>query len=135
MRANAITALTDNQSGWRLIMAEPNTNPQVFFTQLSDIAPSLALLLRTYKSRISASISTHDVINGYGVTFIFQVKVDVLTDTCRRCGETQFSAPMPECKQHKFESAWQWIADGEGKDTTEALARADVHAAKWLKKR
>lgn len=66
---------------------------------------------------------------------VFQVQIDVLTDTCRRCGETQFTAPVFECKGHTFEKSWQMIADGEGKDVQAALLKAEPRTRKWLSKR
>lgn len=110
---------------------------EFFFLQLFDVAPAINQLLKTYPSRIRGHVTTGDAINGYGVSVIFQVFIDVLMDRCKGCGETQFSAPNSgDCRNHRFIKVWQEIASGEAKEgTQEALNRADKRVVEWLKKR
>lgn len=110
---------------------------ELFFTQLSDIAPAISRLLKTYPSRIRAHVSTGDVINTYGISIIFQVFIEVLTDRCKGCGETQFSPPnCGDCPNHRFVKEWREIASGETPTgTQEALRRADKLTAEWLRNR
>lgn len=110
---------------------------ELFFTQLSDVAPAISKLLKTYTSRIRANVTTGDALNTYGVSIVFQVFIEVLMDRCKGCGETQFSAPnFGDCRNHRFAKVWQEIASGEAKEGSEgALKRADAHVIKWLKQR
>jgi hypothetical protein len=109
---------------------------ELFFTQLSDVAPAVSKLLKTYPSRIRANVTTGDAINTYGVSIVFQVFVEVLMDRCKNCGETQFTAPVDDCRYHRFRKEWREVASGEAEDGTQgALIRADKHAASWLGKR
>jgi hypothetical protein len=119
------------------MMAVEQYKPELFFIQLSDIAPAISKLLKTYTSRIRAHVSVGDVINRYGVSINYQVFIEVLTDRCRGCNETQFSPPnFGDCKDHRFVKEWREIASGEAKEgTQEALRRADSRVAAWLKKR
>ncbi len=106
------------------------------FLQLSDLAPAISKLLKTYPSRLRAHVSTGDVINTYGISIVYQVFVDVLTDRCKGCGETQFTAPnFGDCPNHRFATDWAEVASGEGEGTEAALERADVRATEWLEKR
>ena len=114
----------------------PESNREVLFVQLSDAAPAISKLLKTYPSRIRAHITTGDALNTYGVSIIFQIFVEVLMDHCKNCGETQFTAPNDDCRYHKFNKEWREVASGESKDGTEAaLKRADKRANEWLKRR
>ncbi len=109
---------------------------ELFFLQLSDVAPAIDKLLKTYPSRIQAHISTGDVINTYGVSIVFQIFVEVLMDRCKNCGETQFTPPNGTCRYHRFKKEWREIASGEAKEgSQDALSRADVGVGKWLGKR
>lgn len=110
---------------------------ELFFTQLSDVAPAINKLLKTYTSRIRAHVSVGDVINHYGVSVNYQVFIDVFTHRCKGCGETQFTAPnFGDCPNHRFVKEWQEIASGEAREgSEEALRRADVKVAEWLEKR
>ena len=112
------------------------SNREVLFVQLSDAAPAINKLLKTYPSRIRAHITTGDAINTYGDSIIFQIFVEVLMDRCKNCGETQFTAPNDHCRYHKFNKEWREVASGESKDGTQAaLKRADKRATEWLKLR
>lgn len=105
----------------------------LFFLQLSDIAPAVSKLLKTYPSRIRAHVSTGDAVNTYGFSVVFQVFIDVSMQRCKGCGETQFSPPnCGDCRNHRFAQEWQEIASGEAESTQEALLRADGHVAEWL---
>lgn len=110
---------------------------ELFFTQLSDVAPAISKLLKTYTSRVHAQVSTGDVINTYGVSIAFQVFIEVLTSRCKGCGETQFTPPnFGDCPNHRFVKEWREIASGEAKEgSQEALKRANVRVEKWLGKR
>jgi hypothetical protein len=109
---------------------------ELFFTQLSDVAPAISKCLKTYPSRIRAHVSTGDVINTYGVSIIYQVFIDVLTDRCKGCGETQFTPPnFGDCPNHRFITEWREVASGEGEGTEAAIILADGHVEGWLKKR
>lgn len=110
---------------------------ELFFTQLSDVAPAISKLLKTYPSRIRANVTTGDALNTYGVSIVFQIFVDVLMGRCKNCGETQFTPPNdPDCRWHKFKTEWREVASGEANEgTEEALKRADRSASKWLEKR
>src|SRR5262245_37102532 len=108
---------------------------ELFFTQLSDVAPAISKLLKTHPSRIRAQVSTGDAINTYGVSMIFQVFVEVLMGRCDKCGETQFTPPNdPDCRWHKFKTEWREIASGEGDGTEEALKRANKRVVEWMEK-
>lgn len=105
---------------------------ELFFAQLSDVAPAINKLLKTYPSRIRAHVSTGDVINTYGVSIIFQVFIEVLMGRCNGCGETDFTPPHFDCSNHRFVKGWHEVASGEtAAGTEEALRRADALAAKW----
>jgi hypothetical protein len=109
----------------------------LFFAQLSDVAPAISKLLRTYPSRLRANVTTGDVINTYGISMVFQVFVDVWTARCVGCGETQFTPPnFGDCPNHRFAKEWREIASGEGREGTEAaLKQADLRVATWLEDR
>ena len=93
---------------------------ELFFTQLSDVAPAISKLLKAYPSRIRAHVSTGDAMNTYGVSIVYQVFVDVLTDKCKGCGETQFTAPnFGDCPNHRFVTEWVEVASGEAKEGTD----------------
>jgi hypothetical protein len=108
--------------------------PGIFFTQLSEVAPAVALLLRTYASRVRVHVSTGDALDSYGVSIVFQVFIDVLTHHCKGCGETQFTPPnFGDCPNHRFTKEWIEIASGEAKEgTRDALLRANSHVAEWI---
>lgn len=109
---------------------------ELFFTQLSDVAPAIKQLLKTYPSRIRTQASTGDAINTYGVSMIFQVFIDVLMDRCGTCGETQFTPANGRCRYHRPRKEWREIGSGESEDgTQEALRRANNRVTDWLKKR
>jgi len=92
------------------------SNRELFFTQLSDVAPAVSKLLKTYPSRLRAHITTGDAINTYGISIVFQIFVEVLMDRCKNCGETQFTAPNDACRYHKFNKEWREVASGEAKE-------------------
>lgn len=114
-----------------------NSGRELFFIQLSDVAPAISKLLKTYTSRIRAHVSVGDALNNYGVSIKFQVFIEVLTDRCKGCGETQFTPPnCGECRNHSFVKVWDEIASGDAKEGSEvALRRADKYVAQWLGKR
>jgi hypothetical protein len=126
-----------NQPCYGGLIAMSESSRELFFLQLSDVAPATNQLLKTYPSRINGNVTVGDVINTYGVSIIFQVSIEVLTDRCKNCGETQFTPPNAgDCRYHRFKKEWREIASGEAKEgTQEALGRADVRVAKWLRKR
>jgi hypothetical protein len=119
------------------MIAMSQSSGELLFLQLADVAPAINKLLKTYTSRIRAHVSVGDVINRYGVSINYQVFIEVMTDRCRGCNETQFSPPnFGDCKDHRFVKEWREIASGEAKEgTQEALKRADVKTAEWLRKR
>jgi hypothetical protein len=106
----------------------------MFFAQLSDVAPAVAILLRTYASRVRVHVSTGDALDSYGVSIVFQVFIDVLTHQCKGCGETQFTPPnFGDCPNHRFMREWIEIASGEAKEgTRDALLRANGHVTEWI---
>ena len=108
--------------------------PGIFFAQLSEVAPAVAILLETYTSRVRVHVSTGDALDSYGVSIVFQVFIDVLTHRCKGCGETQFTPPnFGDCPNHRFTTEWIEIASGEaGEGTRDALLRANSHVAEWI---
>jgi len=62
----------------------------------------------------------------------YHVIVEVLTETCNRCGETQWSKPVFDCSYHRFVVDWRRIADAEGRSEMDALADIEKRVAKWL---
>lgn len=108
--------------------------PGIFFAQLSEVAPAVAILLKTYASRVRVHVSTGDALDSYGVSIVFQVFIDVLTHHCKGCGETQFTPPnFGDCPNHRFTKEWIEIASGEAKEgTRDALLRANGHVAGWI---
>jgi hypothetical protein len=113
------------------------SNRELFFLQLSDVAPAVNKLLKTYPARVRGHVTTGDAINTYGVSTVFQVFIDVLTDKCKGCGETQFTPPNSgDCRNHRFVTDWMEVASGESAEgTAAALERADVRATEWLSRR
>jgi hypothetical protein len=117
-------------------MAEPNSMPDFTIVQLAEVAPNVSTILKTYSARIRADISTGDVVNTYGFSITFKVFIEVLTDTCERCGETTFGPPVFDCVGHKFKKHWREVADGESKDgLAVAIANTERKATEWLKRR
>jgi hypothetical protein len=108
--------------------------PGIFFAQLSEVAPAVAILLRTYASRVRVHVSTGDALDSYGVSIVFQVFIDVLTHHCKGCGETQFTPPnFGDCPNHRFTMEWIEIASGEAKEgTRDALLRANGRVTEWI---
>ena len=106
----------------------------IFFAQLSEVAPAVAILLSTYASRVRVHVSTGDALDSYGVSIVFQVFIDVLTHHCKGCGETQFTPPnFGDCPNHRFTKEWIEIASGEAREgTRDALLRANGHVADWI---
>ena len=106
----------------------------IFFAQLSEVAPAVAILLETYTSRVRVHVSTGDALDSYGVSIVFQVFIDVLTHRCKGCGETQFTPPnFGDCPNHRFTTEWIEIASGEaGEGTRDALLRANRRVAEWV---
>jgi hypothetical protein len=118
------------------MIAMSESSRELFFLQLFDVAPAINQLFKTYPSRIRAHVTTGDAVNGYGVSIVFQVFIEVLMGRCDRCGETQFTPPNdPNCRWHKFKTEWREIASGEGPGTQEALNRANNRVTEWLKLR
>jgi hypothetical protein len=107
---------------------------EMFIAQLSDVAPAIAILLRSYASRVRVHVSTGDALDSYGVSIVFQVFIDVLTHHCKGCGETQFTPPnFGDCPNHRFTMEWTEIASGEAKEgTRDALLRANGRVAEWI---
>jgi hypothetical protein len=108
--------------------------PGIFFAQLTEVAPAVAILLETYASRVRVHVSTGDALDSYGVSIVFQVFIDVLTHRCKGCGETQFTPPnFGDCRNHRFTTEWIEIASGEAKEgTRDALLRANRQVAEWI---
>src|SRR5262245_10322000 len=108
--------------------------PGIFFTQLSEVAPAVAILLESYASRVRVHVSTGDALDSYGVSIVFQVFIDVLTHRCKGCGETEFTPPnFGDCPNHRFTTEWIEIASGEaGEGTRDALLRANSHVVEWI---
>src|SRR5262245_1827773 len=106
-------------------MGQPDSKPQLFLTQLSEIAPKLASLLKIHKLRLQFSITSHDVVNGYGATLTYHAFLECYVERCRYCGESQFSKPVLDCKYHRFARRWEVIADAEGLDLEETMRIID----------
>lgn len=102
--------------------------------QISIIAPNLAELLRSRASRLKATVTSGDAINGYGFTLVMVLRVEVLTDRCQHCGETQFSAPVFDCRQHRFIREWQQIADTAAPSLADALIVLDEKIEQWTER-
>lgn len=115
-------------------MFERDYTPQSFVSQLFEVAPAIATLLKSYTARIRASVSSHDGVNGYGWGLTFHVFIEVHGERCKNCFEDSYSPPRFDCRWHRFERLWISVADGEGKDLAAALARLDDPVNLWMQK-
>lgn len=107
-------------------MTAQDTNPSVFFVQLSDVAPAISNLLKTHTARIRASVTTHDVVNGYGIGFTYHAFIEILIHKCQRCGEHEYSTPHFDCTGHRYQVEWLEVASAEGRDFQDALRNAEA---------
>lgn len=112
----------------------PEQNHTTIMAQLASTAPNVHELLRTRPARIRASVTSGDVINGYGFSLSMTLTVEVLTERCDNCGETQFTAPVFDCRRHRFSREWQHIADVSAPSLVEALAALNVAVYEWTQK-
>lgn len=115
-------------------MFEREYTPEAFYSQLSETAPAVGQLLKTHTSRVVASISSHDAVNGYGTGTSFFLSVEVFSKRCQNCFEDGFSAPRFDCRWHKFEPTWIHVADAQAKTMHEAAKQLNGRVANWLAK-
>lgn len=112
----------------------PESNHTTIMAQLASTAPNIHELLRTRPARIRASVASGDVVNGYGFSLSMTLTVEVLTEKCDHCGETQFTAPVFDCRRHRFTRDWQHIADTSAPSLVEALTALDAAVYAWTQK-
>ena len=110
-------------------MAELNNT--TIFTELATLAPTVAAILNQYPARITASLTSSDAVNGYGHSADYQLSLEMLIHECPACGETQFSRPVFDCANHKFQISWRPIGSMSGSSVTDALRQLDGRAAEW----
>jgi hypothetical protein len=97
----------------------------LFLSQVSEFAPGVSALLASKHCRLTASIASHDVTNGYGKGFTFYLKLELLLEQCRGCFETPLTAPVFDCRWHRFETRFMQIADAEASTLEKALAKLE----------
>lgn len=102
---------------------------KTFLAQVQAIAPMIFRQLNAQTARITASVQSHDVVNGYGRGFTFHLKFEILIEQCLTCCETQFSQPSFDCRWHRFESRFMQIADAEAPTLERALRKLESVAA------
>ena len=102
-----------------------------FLEQVQELAPAISDLLNTKHARITAAVTSHDVTGGYGRGFTFHLKLELLIQQCRSCGETQFSAPRFDCPWHtrNMEARFMQIADAEAPTLEKALVKIEAAMA------
>lgn len=110
-------------------MAELNNT--TIFTELATLAPTVAAILNQYPARITASLTSGDALNGYGHSADYQLSLEMLIHECATCGETQFSRPVFDCANHKFQISWRPIGNMSGSSMVDALRRLDGKVAEW----
>ena len=96
-----------------------------FLAQVQAIAPTIYRQLTAQAARITASVQSHDVVNGYGRGFTFHLKFEILIEQCLTCYETQFSQPSFDCRWHRFESRFMQTADAEAPTLETALRKLE----------
>ena len=103
-------------------------------------APAIKLIETLLPSIITYEVQTGDAINGYGVSKIYDIRVAVIGDNCRLCGESSYTAPynpdrrLPSSScQHRWKSNQQTeIAYCSGKTLEEVTKLANKKATDWL---
>jgi hypothetical protein len=83
------------------------------FDQIKVLAPTVHALVNSRQARITAAVTSHDVVNGYGRGFTFHLKIEILIEQCVTCSETQYTKPQFDCPSHRFERRFMQIADSE----------------------
>jgi hypothetical protein len=116
-------------------MATSNPSQTVIFRQLSDVAPSLSILLQSYPAKLHFDVISGDALNGYGHSVGFVALAQVQLERCKLCGETQFTAPVFNCRGHRVEQVWFTLADSQGFDLENALEKLEPQIDAWLKEK
>lgn len=103
-------------------------NSPSFLDQIAILAPAVSDLITSKHARVTVAITSHDVTGTYGRGFTFSVKLEILLEQCRSCGETQFSKPAFDCQWHdrSFEKRFMQIADTEAPTLEKALAKLNA---------
>lgn len=106
-------------------MADNKTTESALILQVANLAPTINNLLNSRTARLRASLTSHDVTSGYGHGFTVHLFLDLMIEQCRTCGETPWSAPVLECKYHRFDREFMQIADTEAPTLERALVKLD----------
>lgn len=123
--ANTETALTKIER-ISFDMAEKSITQFSFLEQVAALAPTVFNLINSKHARITAAVTSHDAVNGYGRGFTFYLKLELYLEQCQLCGETQFSRPVLECYGHRVERRYMQIADAEGRTLERALVKLEM---------
>lgn len=101
-----------------------------FLEQVAELAPVISSLINSKHARLTAAVTSHDVVNGYGRGFTFNLKLELLVEQCLTCGETPYSNAVIDCHWHsKFEKRFMQIADAEAPTLEMALLKLERAAS------
>lgn len=103
--------------------------PASFLDQVAQLAPNVSAFINSKHARITAAVTSHDVVNGYGRGFTFNLKLELLIQQCLTCCETEYSQPSFDCRWHRFESRFMQIADAEAPTLERALLKLERAAS------
>lgn len=107
-------------------MTTTKDTDNAFLTQVEQIAPSIHQLITKKHSRLTMSVTSHDVTGGYGSGFTFHLKLEMFIEQCMHCFETATSPPSFDCRWHKFEKRYMQIADAEAPTLEKALRKLNM---------
>lgn len=107
-------------------MADQINTAIPFLEQVAELAPTISTLLNSKTAKLTAAVSSHDAVNGYGRGFTFHLKLELLVEQCLTCFETQFSQPTFDCRWHRFEKRYMQIADAEAPTLEKALRKLET---------
>lgn len=110
-------------------MSNDQITQPAFLEQVAELAPVISSLINSKHARLTAAVTSHDVVNGYGRGFTFNLKLELLLEQCLTCGETQFSQPSFDCRWHRFESRFMQVADAEAPTLERALLKLERAAS------
>lgn len=107
-------------------MIATQSKPDSFLDQVAQLAPNISGLIQSKHARITAAVTSHDVVNGYGRGFTFNLKLELLVQQCLNCCETAFSQPTFDCRWHRYESRFMQVADAEAPTLEKALRKLEA---------
>ena len=104
-------------------MTRLKNTESTFLPQVEKLAPNLHKILTSKHARLTIAVTSHDVTSTYGVAFTFYLKLELLIEQCKTCGETPESAPVLDCECHRFETQFMQVADTEAPTLEKGLLK------------